>query len=356
MNALANHIRTTFESQRYRFIRTLGHGASGVGVVFADLSSGGRRFVVKKVRSDEHDQLRREIDTLQAVVKACVAMAYPPGSEGDPEVPPASVPRRLLTIHPSSLAHNDMHMDNLMFGNLHLSDPTSPTAPARETAEHSLVPILKLIDFGESLDVSSPPTALDMRGREYDVEHGIVSAAMVDLTILDGHPNRRYLRELAASEPTAPRGPSNYVYWRRNPGVDMNILAIGMVMARIISGDHNCGWPSCREDITDPSIVNGTDPNLVKLVARCLAVDPANRPRLDHLLALVSGFNSTPELGFDPRGASTWTFPMDESEGAIADIVRDYILNADVPRVTTDDPVDDGPDDGTVDDPMIITS
>ncbi|KAH9991318.1 hypothetical protein F4779DRAFT_632039 [Xylariaceae sp. FL0662B] len=67
------------------------------------------------------------------IVRACVAMAYPPAAGRREEVRDSVVP--------STLAHFDMHNDNFMFGNLNAN-----------SLEHSLVPILKLIDFDLATD------------------------------------------------------------------------------------------------------------------------------------------------------------------------------------------------------------
>ncbi|KAK6833465.1 hypothetical protein PG987_008159 [Apiospora arundinis] len=67
------------------------------------------------------------------LIRANVAMTWPPrGKELDPE--------KLETVSqrtaPTPYAHNDLHLENIMFGNM---DP--------DVAEHSMFPRLKLIDF-----------------------------------------------------------------------------------------------------------------------------------------------------------------------------------------------------------------
>ncbi|KAI1484664.1 hypothetical protein F5X96DRAFT_417343 [Biscogniauxia mediterranea] len=65
---------------------------------------------------------------------ACTGMAYPPPRPDDDGNLPAEIP--LEGVIPLTLAHRDMHDGNLMFDRL---DP--------KHREHSLVPVVKLIDF-----------------------------------------------------------------------------------------------------------------------------------------------------------------------------------------------------------------
>ncbi|KAK8075812.1 hypothetical protein PG997_010475 [Apiospora hydei] len=70
----------------------------------------------------------------RSVIRACVGMTWPPrGSESEPERL-ESVP---LKGEPTPWAHNDLHLENIMFGDI---EPRS--------TEHALVPRVKLIDFG----------------------------------------------------------------------------------------------------------------------------------------------------------------------------------------------------------------
>ncbi|KAI1269865.1 hypothetical protein F5Y18DRAFT_437674 [Xylariaceae sp. FL1019] len=71
------------------------------------------------------------------VVRACIGMAYP--ARRLPSEPPQleTIPRSNQELAP--IVHGDVHVPNVMFGNI---NPSSP--------EHRLIPIMKLIDFGES--------------------------------------------------------------------------------------------------------------------------------------------------------------------------------------------------------------
>ncbi|KAK8044178.1 kinase-like protein [Apiospora rasikravindrae] len=68
-------------------------------------------------------------------IRSCVALAWPPkGEQGAKEELEDTY---IINGNPGSFAHNDMHMGNVMFGGL---EP--------DVDEHSIVPPLKLIDFG----------------------------------------------------------------------------------------------------------------------------------------------------------------------------------------------------------------
>ncbi|KAI0471204.1 hypothetical protein F4859DRAFT_522468 [Xylaria cf. heliscus] len=67
------------------------------------------------------------------MIRACISLAYP---LNDPES--NETMGRLQLPQPTGYAHNDIHSANFVFGEL------LPDAP-----EHTVIPILKLIDFGD---------------------------------------------------------------------------------------------------------------------------------------------------------------------------------------------------------------
>ncbi|KAI2782716.1 hypothetical protein F4815DRAFT_462422 [Daldinia loculata] len=76
--------------------------------------------------------------TSTAVIRACIAMAYPPH-----EGPNGSVTERVRPgRRPRKTEHGDMHDENVMFG------PLLPNGGI----EHALTPVMKLIDFGNMSD------------------------------------------------------------------------------------------------------------------------------------------------------------------------------------------------------------
>ncbi|KAI0602518.1 hypothetical protein F4775DRAFT_600528 [Biscogniauxia sp. FL1348] len=169
---------------RFAFERDLATGTSGFGVLFRETDKNGssRRFVVKRsVEEDWDADIQNELNWLQKMqyvehivnlvtiadspilpqkgqgglggvsiimeymengtlrqfldrASACTGMAYPPPGPNDDGDLPAEIP--LEGVVPLTLAHRDMHDGNLMF---HCLDP--------KHQEHSLVPVIKLIDF-----------------------------------------------------------------------------------------------------------------------------------------------------------------------------------------------------------------
>ncbi|KAI8634187.1 hypothetical protein F5Y19DRAFT_412301 [Xylariaceae sp. FL1651] len=80
-------------------------------------------------------------------IRACLALAYPKALDPDATAILEGIPPP--GIQASGLDHRDIHTANVLIGNI---DPA--------VAEHSHVPILKLIDFGEAVDEDPPEDAM----------------------------------------------------------------------------------------------------------------------------------------------------------------------------------------------------
>ncbi|KAI1487366.1 hypothetical protein F5X96DRAFT_650217 [Biscogniauxia mediterranea] len=88
------------------------------------------------------------------LTRACVAMAYPPGLNPDGSRQEERVdPSRKPTL----LAHYDMTTENIMFGTV---DPQS--------REHSIMPSVKLIDFGASGPRQAPIAVVPKNVSSFD--------------------------------------------------------------------------------------------------------------------------------------------------------------------------------------------
>ncbi|KAK7977343.1 hypothetical protein PG996_003409 [Apiospora saccharicola] len=189
------------------------------------------------------------------LVRACVAMAYPRrlGNNGQTleEIPPGNG-------MPSNFTHTDMHAGNVMLG------PPDPTHP-----EHAISPILKLIDFGVwsaaieyNLEYNDP--------EEAGITENIFSVGKLMLDLMAGEPF--YFNEFI---------PYHQLKIAKDRGVG-GTRAVATYAAPIMKQP-----PGERYE--------GMDPDLRKLVAQCLAVDPANRPALGDLLDRVrQGVARTP--------------------------------------------------------------
>ncbi|RYP32617.1 hypothetical protein DL767_005122 [Monosporascus sp. MG133] len=211
------------------------------------------------------------------LLRACVGMAWPPaGPDVQLETP--------LAIQPLGLTHSDMHQGNIMFGRLY-----------PEEAEHSRVPMVRLIDFGEANVMRPDASHLlvdEFSKNKYDVP--------LDLT--------RY-RPASGS---------------RNQAIDKNLMDIGCVMAQVLAGRDFAFVGACRGFIWDPDIHPSLDPDLRLLIQRCLAVDPLNRPRLEELTALIDGHIKTERDYEDIEG-----YDGLESDDTLEYIVSTFILDAD---------------------------
>ncbi|OTB00628.1 hypothetical protein M426DRAFT_15313 [Hypoxylon sp. CI-4A] len=203
------------------------------------------------------------------LVKACVAMAWPP-AQGRHEEPRNGV-------NPISLAHRDMHSGNFIFG------------PRDATFEHGHVPILKLIDFDDGQLVQNGEKQSSGDRAKFDDKLGL----------------ERYLTP-------------GY----RNYGIDTNLLDIGLVMCYIILGEEPLELEDCREQMQDK--LPNLDDDLQWLVLRCLAVNPENRPRLDVLFQEVLNAVAT-KTAASYRGKPTEKF---ETDSNIREFIQSCILDA----------------------------
>ncbi|KAI1658740.1 hypothetical protein F4813DRAFT_388507 [Daldinia decipiens] len=213
------------------------------------------------------------------VIRACIGMAWPPPG-------PNVEPEQTRPDDPTTLAHNDMHNENLVFGDLDVVsiEPNS--------SDHSLMPILKLINFGESVEL---PEGTD----EYRLN--------------ETHVNQ-HDRAL------------NLAAHRRNRSTDKNVLDVGVNMSQIISQRRSVFPNEARALIRDPDIHPSLDPDLRLLVQRCIAVDPLNRPTLDELMELFNNsYFNRPASYYGAAGEGDGL----ESDETIRKIVSTYILSAD---------------------------
>ncbi|RYP93187.1 hypothetical protein DL770_000662 [Monosporascus sp. CRB-9-2] len=218
-----------------------------------------------------------QVSLVYFLLSACVGMAWPPaGPDVQLETP--------LAIEPLGLTHSDIHQGNIMFGRLY-----------PEEAEHSRVPIMRLIDFGEA-KVMRP-----------DASHLLV----------DEFPKNGYdiPLDLARYRPAS---------GSRNQAIDKNLMDVGCVMAQMLAGREFAFVGGCRSFIRDPDIHPSLDPDLRLLIQRCLAVDPLNRPRLEELTDLINGNIKTESDYEDIEG-----YDGLESDNTLEYIVSTFILDAD---------------------------
>ncbi|KAI0010248.1 kinase-like domain-containing protein [Xylariaceae sp. FL0662B] len=208
------------------------------------------------------------------LIRACVAMAYPPRA-GQREEPRANVV-------PNKLAHGDMHLENFMFGGLDMND-----------LEHNLVPILKLIDFGLASDEEGDKPRLNRQVYE------------------------KFDKELEFYRYNQPNGV-------RNSGINANVIGIGMTMSALIHGMDTLEESPCREAMQEelPSLDN----DLQLLILRCLAVDSKNRPTLQELVTKAYNAVLTRDAAFYNR--MNLPNKADETDATIRRIVQNYILSA----------------------------
>ncbi|KAK8085704.1 hypothetical protein PG997_006975 [Apiospora hydei] len=112
-------------------------------------------------------------------IRACCALAWPPKGRG-------GAVEELEVTHtfdgpPASFAHNDMHMGNVMFGSL---EP--------DVDEHSVVPPLKLIDFGRATtrDIWPGPPDTNNANAYQGYPSNQKHAATIMMQLITGHTGR----------------------------------------------------------------------------------------------------------------------------------------------------------------------
>ncbi|TGJ85196.1 hypothetical protein E0Z10_g3522 [Xylaria hypoxylon] len=230
------------------------------------------------------------LEYLENVIRACVGMAWPP--DGPDVVLEAPTPPEPLT-----LAHMDMHNNNVMFGVLD-----------EKEVEHIIVPIAKLIDLGE---VQERPTG--------------EPRFPPNPSAMENYDN---VLSLATYRPNT---------GRRNQGIDKNIFDVGVLMAGLIANMPGFG-DTCRRNMINRNIHPHLDEDLRVLIQRCLAVDPENRPRLEELTELASQANSPffrdwkyykKDEALAEMGAVNAAEEL-ETDGVLHAIVQMFILNADL--------------------------
>ncbi|KAI0152774.1 hypothetical protein GGR57DRAFT_157759 [Xylariaceae sp. FL1272] len=173
----------------------------------------------------------------QCFVKFCIAMAFPPeanpGSVAVSEEIPTDPVKRGMKFQ---LRHNDMHMNNILIGDLAVGNPYD--------VEHALVPTLKLIDFDHAHIVPDPQNNLGVRWNIFDIGEN-----MRALIALDG-------RLQPPQDVQINRPPRRYSL--RTRAADLQ-----------------------------PAAYPDTDPDILYLVMWCMAEDPLDRPTLEALDAEV---------------------------------------------------------------------
>ncbi|KAH9897520.1 hypothetical protein F4778DRAFT_743853 [Xylariomycetidae sp. FL2044] len=220
------------------------------------------------------------------LARMSAGMAWPPQG---PSADGSWIQERDRPDPPLNLAHRDMHTKNLMFGTVHDFHQ-----------EHSLVPILKLIDFDAArpLDFAAP--------NQEQVDN------------FDAKLNLSQYNEFFGDADVSPR----------NGGMDDNILSIGAAMARILVDDHYLSVNELRVAIQDRARIRPEiDNDLILLCQRCLAADPANRPRMGRLVATLvfSNINMKTENYYSNRPSAAL-----ETDAAIRDLVQEFILDANI--------------------------
>ncbi|KAI1343600.1 hypothetical protein F5Y15DRAFT_412381 [Xylariaceae sp. FL0016] len=262
------------------------------------------------------------------LLRACAGMAFP----RDPfshtgirnlgakrtEVIPKTIAE--LDLEAFDIVHRDMHLDNFMFGDLQ-----------NGSREHYLVPILKMIDFGEANGTPNPsgPRSEEWMNN-YDRPLSLQDKSGQYVTDLQSA-----LAEQAANPPAAniPQGgpiPTSQYRWDfSNTGTLENIIDIGVVMGILMTSDFSVFASRfemrrlmVRMPTTAATDWPGMDQRLWKMVSGCLAEDESSRPTLAVLL-------DTASVMVDYYAVPANQSPTDTDE-YISNLVQKYIFDADV--------------------------
>ncbi|KAI1344452.1 kinase-like domain-containing protein [Xylariaceae sp. FL0016] len=199
------------------------------------------------------------------MIRACIAMAYPPsrGLNARPRL--ETVPSR---IAPGPLEHHDLHAGNIMVG------------AAGGEAEHALVPALKVIDFGEARQQAPAPA---------DMQHGHYRNAW-DMC--------QNILRLVTRTANPVRRTAEYGGYRT--------MATEVLRAPVGEGDRYPGLDDAFRD----------------LMARCLAEDHARRPTLAEMLAAAREGAAKGAEAYAPNDA-------DETDEAVRGALQTFVYDAD---------------------------
>ncbi|KAI1266122.1 hypothetical protein F5Y18DRAFT_435047 [Xylariaceae sp. FL1019] len=214
--------------------------------------------------------------------RAVVAMAYPPGnSTGSQRWPYETLLERVPSgphnITPGVLSQGDMQsLDNWVFGEIEQARRETRTDAPGEGVEHSTLPIIKLIDYGQATEFEEPEPGTS------DIDDNVLPQ---DIANFDGALG---LPAITAAEQGAPTIDPR----ARNEAIEENIRAIGETMMNLIGANRGHFARTQFRDLVGnllatPPNNREVDLDLLMLVARCMAVDRRNRPNLAHLLHVV---------------------------------------------------------------------
>ncbi|KAK8052899.1 hypothetical protein PG996_012200 [Apiospora saccharicola] len=191
---------------------------------------------------------------LLCLVRACIAMAYPRNADENAEPRLEEIPGD--GAKPSNLDHGDLHMGN--------GDIGSPSGN-----EHQLVPILKLIDFGQAKENEHAVQENLFKVSKIMINLIARKVVQVDKTVFDYKGYRTYATEILPPHPE-----------------DL---------------DHDYKYASL-------------DPRLRDLIARCLAQDPGERPGLAEMLRVVQAAAAGVDPDTEVAAAAATTITPGESE------------------------------------------
>ncbi|KAI1479107.1 hypothetical protein F4774DRAFT_418976 [Daldinia eschscholtzii] len=253
------------------------------------------RHIVNLVEPD-NDPLAADIDDLEphgltawlfmeyleniiVVIRACIAMSWPPQGQG------YNLTERVPQNRPARrIKHGDMHDQNVMFGDL------------GNDIEHSLTPVLKVIDFGVALEFADVPEH-EFRGEKDNVFE--VGSLMVELITLD----RTEAMCLISGEGD----------WTGYYPVHANRPPV------LVAPGYMCPGP-------DTPNYSHIDQDLFRLVMACLAVDPNERPPLAVLEQRASQAVRTRNHQYYQNLQGNWA--ANESDETMEEIIRDTLFNA----------------------------
>ncbi|KAJ2987537.1 hypothetical protein NUW58_g4453 [Xylaria curta] len=267
------------EEQRFGMENVIGGGVAGLTwKISGTVETMVRRAIEYDIRLSNRFLWR----VFLCLIRMCIAMGWPPrkpqGYDPQPVIEKASGGAR------TGLQHRDMHDGNLMFGSL---------SPDDSDGEHSVVPILKLIDFGGMNDDSDDDAHL----MNVSVTENLfdVGRMMVELVTLDKeagyaiYPSigEAQLFRIATNSPVA--------------------LTNGVIL--LPDEDGNNPFPYL-------------DTNLRGLICACLAPEPGGRPRAGRLAnAVLTAVKWRDESFYVSQGIP------DESDDNLQSIVNQLLFD-----------------------------
>ncbi|CAJ2506109.1 Uu.00g002390.m01.CDS01 [Anthostomella pinea] len=157
-------------------------GLTGPVLVMEYIENGMLRRLIRRLENRAEPTPNRVLWAFYlCAVRACIGMAYPRQADPDAAVVLENIP--IPEVEASTKVHGDLHTGNIMVGDFDLAVP-----------EHSLVPVMKLIDFGLTTRVKESKKAVEEN--LFEASRAIYSVAIRQLRTQNDRTNTEKYKDI----------------------------------------------------------------------------------------------------------------------------------------------------------------